>query len=109
MASIHENITPALQEFIKNQHIFYVATAPLSSEGHVNCSPKGMDCFRVLSDHQVGYMDLVGSGTETSAHVHENGRITFMFCSFDGPPSILRLYGNRPADSARYGGMGPIF
>lgn len=93
MATIYENITPKLKDFIENQHIFFVATAPLSGQGHINLSPKGMDCFRVLSPNLVGYMDLVGSGTETSAHVYENGRITFMFCAFDGAPSILRLYG----------------
>ena len=60
----------------------------------MNVSPKGIDCFRVLSPHRVGYMDLVGSGNETSAHLLENGRITFMFCAFNGPPNILRLYGD---------------
>ena len=93
MATVYGEITPNIKRFIRKQHMFFVATAPISSQGHVNLSPKGMDCFRVLSNHQVGYMDLVGSGTETSAHVYENGRITFMFCAFDGPPSILRLYG----------------
>lgn len=60
---------------------------------HINLSPKGFDCFRVLSPTKVGYLDIIGSGNETSAHLLENGRITFMFCSFDGPPKILRLYG----------------
>lgn len=73
--------------------MFFVSTAPLSAEGHVNLSPKGLDSFRVLSDTCVAYMDIVGSGNETSAHILENGRITFMFCAFDGPPNILRLYG----------------
>jgi len=70
-----------------------VSTAPLSAEGRVNVSPKGLDCFRVLSERQVAYMDLISSGNETSAHTLENGRITIMFCSFDATPNILRLYG----------------
>jgi hypothetical protein len=93
MGKLHDSIKPAHKEFIEKQHIFFVATAPLSADGRVNLSPKGLDCFRVLSDHQVAYMDLVSSGNETSAHTLENGRITFMFCSFEGPPNILRLYG----------------
>jgi hypothetical protein len=80
-------------EFIQKQHMFFVASAPLSADGHVNVSPKGMDCFRILSPTRVAYMDIVGSGNETSAHMLENGRITFMFCAYDGPPLILRLYG----------------
>jgi hypothetical protein len=70
-----------------------VATAPLSGEGRIHLSPKGLDCFRVLSENKVAYMDLVSSGNETSAHTLENGRIAFMFCSFEGNPNILRLYG----------------
>lgn len=79
--------------FIEQQRMFFVGTAPLSSDGHINLSPKGFDCFRVLSPTKVGYLDIVGSGNETSAHLLENGRITFMFCAFDGSPKILRLYG----------------
>lgn len=93
MGKFHELIKPAHKAFIKEQHIFFVATAPLNAEGRVNLSPKGLDCFRVLSDHQVAYMDLISSGNETSAHTLENGRITFMFCSFDATPNILRFYG----------------
>lgn len=93
MAKVHEGITDELQAFIARQHMFFIGTAPLSSEAHVNISPKGMDSFRVLSPYRVAYMDLVGSGNETSAHLLENGRITFMFCAFEGPPNILRLYG----------------
>ena len=80
--------------FVEKQKMFFVATAPLSAEGHINLSPKGFDCFRVLSPTRVAYMDMIGSGNETAAHTLENGRITFMFCAFDGPPNILRLYGN---------------
>ena len=93
MAKVHPTITEALQAFIARQHMFFVATAPASDTGCVNLSPKGVDCFRILAPERVGYMDLIGSGNETSAHLLENGRITFMFCGFDGPPSILRLYG----------------
>jgi hypothetical protein len=87
----------AIQEhhaaFIRKQKLFFVASAPLSSDGHVNLSPKGLDSFRILSANQVAYMDIVGSGNETSAHILENGRITFMFCAFEDAPNILRLYG----------------
>lgn len=93
MAKFYESINEKLQEFIAAQHIFFVASAPLSAEGHVNLSPKGQDCFRVLSPNRVAYLDLTGSGNETSAHLHENGRLTIMFCAFDGPPNIVRLFG----------------
>ncbi|QNF31445.1 pyridoxamine 5'-phosphate oxidase family protein [Adhaeribacter swui] len=93
MGKFYDFIQPAHQAFIKQQHIFFVSTAPLSPHGHINLSPKGLDCFRVLSEHRVAYMDLISSGNETSAHTLENGRITFMFCSFAGAPQILRLYG----------------
>jgi hypothetical protein len=93
MAKVFDRITPELQQFITQQHIYFVATAPLSPTGHVNLSPKGLDSFRILSPNRVAYLDLTGSGNETSAHLQENGRITFMFCAFQGAPSILRLYG----------------
>ncbi|MBK6995500.1 MAG: pyridoxamine 5'-phosphate oxidase family protein [Lewinellaceae bacterium] len=93
MGKFHESILPTHQEFIKKQHLFFVCTAPLDASGHINISPKGLDTFRVLSDKKVAYMDFIGSGNETSAHTLENGRITFMFCAFQGPPNILRLYG----------------
>lgn len=93
MAKVFDCITEQLQNFIAAQHLFFVGSAPLSPDGHVNLSPKGLDCFRLLSPHQVAYLDLTGSGNETSAHLEENGRITLMFCAFQEPPSILRLYG----------------
>jgi hypothetical protein len=93
MGKFHESIKSSHKEFIQKQHIFFVATAPLSEEGRINLSPKGLDCFRVLGDNKVAYMDLISSGNETSAHTLENGRISFMFCSFDETPTILRLYG----------------
>ena len=93
MAKLYDCITDDLAAFIQAQPLFFVATAPLGADGHVNLSPKGLDCLRVLSPQRVAYLDLTGSGNETSAHVTENGRITFMFCAFSGPPKILRLYG----------------
>jgi len=93
MGKVLESITPDLAAFIEAQPLFFVATAPVSAEGHVNLSPKGLDCLRVLSPSRVAYLDLTGSGNETAAHLAENGRITFMFCAFAGPPRILRLYG----------------
>ncbi|MFE4107816.1 pyridoxamine 5'-phosphate oxidase family protein [Almyronema epifaneia] len=93
MAKLFSTITPELQQFIESQHLFFVGTAPLSAEGHVNLSPKGLETFRVLTPLQVGYLDLTGSGNETSAHLQQNGRITFLFSAFTGSPRILRLYG----------------
>ncbi len=93
MANTFDALTPELQAFIEAQPVFFVATAPLDAEGHVNLSPKGLGTFRVLSPKRVGYLDLTGSGNETSAHLRENGRVTFMFCAFSGPPRILRVYG----------------
>ncbi len=93
MGKFHESISDEHKDFIEKQHMFFVSTAPLSAEGHINLSPKGLDCFRVLSPNRVAYMDLISSGNETSAHTLENGRVTIMFCAFEGNPNILRLYG----------------
>lgn len=93
MARVHDSITPELRAFIEAQPMYFVASAPLAADGHVNLSPKGLDSFRVLGPHRVAYLDLTGSGNETAAHLRENGRITLMFCAFEGPPRILRLYG----------------
>jgi len=93
MARTYDAITDELRSFIEAQRMFFVASAPLGADGHVNLSPKGLEALRVLGPHRVAYLDLTGSGNETSAHLAENGRITLMFCAFDGPPSILRLYG----------------
>ncbi len=94
MGKFYESISETVRAFIEEQHLFFVASAPLSAEGHINLSPKGMDSLRVLSANRVAYIDLIGSGNETSAHVQENGRITFMWCAFKGKPDIIRLYGN---------------
>src|SRR3982751_3002738 len=97
MGKFHNSIQEHHRKFIEHQKMFFVSTAPLSGEGHVNLSPKGLDSFRVLSETRVAYMDIIGSGNETSAHILENGRITIMFCAFEGPPKILRLYGKGTA------------
>ncbi|HSY93194.1 MAG TPA: pyridoxamine 5'-phosphate oxidase family protein [Candidatus Binatus sp.] len=79
--------------FIQEQHVFFVASAPLDANGHVNLSPKGLDSFRILDPTTVAYVDFNGSGVETIAHLKENGRVALMFCAFQGPPNIFRLYG----------------
>ena len=96
-----EGINEQLAGFIARQHVFFVATAPLAADGHVNLSPKGLDTFRVLGPTTVAYLDLTGSGVETIAHLRENGRLTVMFCAFEGPPRILRLAGDRRGRPAR--------
>jgi hypothetical protein len=93
MGKVLDSIDSRTAAFIAAQPLFFVATAPLDAGGHINVSPTGLDCFRVLGPHRVAYLDLTGSGNETSAHLHENGRVTFMFCAFNGKPMILRLYG----------------
>ena len=93
MAKTYDLIDDRIRDFIARQKMFFVGTAPLSDQGHVNLSPKGYDSFAVLGERQVAYADLGGSGIETVAHLRENGRITFMFCAFEGPANILRLYG----------------
>jgi hypothetical protein len=93
MGKVYEAIDERLAEWIGSQHLFFVATASLSLEGSVNLSPKGLDSFSILDPHTVAYLDLVGSGAETVAHLRENGRITILFCSFEGSPRLLRLYG----------------
>lgn len=92
MGRAFDSITPPMRDFIAKQHLFFVATAP-SDGGRVNLSPKGYDAFRILDDHRVAYLDLTGSGAETIAHLRDNGRITFMFCAFEGKPNIVRFYG----------------
>ena len=94
MATVHDEITPRLSRFVLAQPVFFVGTAPLAGDGHVNVSPKGMDgTFVVLDAHRVAYLDYTGSGAETAAHLQENGRVVLMFCAFEGPPTIVRLHG----------------
>ncbi len=91
MAKFTDELNENLRDFIAGQHLFFVATAPAS--GRINLSPKGMDTLRILNERELIYLDLTGSGNETAAHLHENGRMTLMFCSFAERPLILRLYG----------------
>jgi hypothetical protein len=94
MGKLFTELDEKLVAWIKRQSLFFVGTAPLAGDGHVNVSPKGpIGSFRVLGPHEVCYLDFVGSGAETVAHLRENGRIVVMFCAFDGPPRILRLHG----------------
>jgi hypothetical protein len=90
----YDGIDERQRDWIAEQALFFVGTAPLDGDGHVNVSPKGpIGTLRVLDDHTVAYLDVVGSGAETIAHLRENGRIVIMLCAFDGPPRILRLHG----------------
>lgn len=93
MGKIYDRLDSTLTDFIKKQKMFFVASAPLSADGHVNMSPKGLDSFKIIDDLTVAYLDMGGSGIETQAHTKENGRITFMFCAFEGKANIVRLYG----------------
>lgn len=93
MGKVHDGIGDDLRTWIEEQQLFFVATAPLDGQGHVNCSPKGLDSLRVLGPREIAYADLTGSGAETIAHLRENGRIVLMFCAFSGRPQIVRLHG----------------
>lgn len=108
MGKVFESIHPELASWIRRQHLFFVGTAPLAAEGHVNLSPKGLDTFRILDPMTVAYLDLTGSGAETIAHLRENGRIVFMFCAFEGPPKIVRLHARGEVitpDSSEYSSL----
>ena len=94
MAKVHEQLDGRLRTWVEAQQLYFVGTAPSGDEGHVNVSPKGhSDTFTVIDEHTIAYMDLTGSGAEGIAHIRENGRVTVMFCAFDGPPDIVRLQG----------------
>lgn len=112
MSKQHEHISAGTADWIARQHVFFVATAPLAQNGHVNVSPKGGDSFRVLGPLEAAYMDYTGSGAETAAHLRENGRIVVMFCAFEGEPKIVRLHGHGtvvlPKD-ARFAELSPRF
>ena len=94
MGKIFSRIEDDLAAWLCAQHVFFVATAPSGKDGHVNCSPKGRDSFRVLGPTTVAYVDFTGSGVETIAHLRDNGRIVVMFCAFEGAPRIVRLHGH---------------
>ena len=98
MANVYDGIDARLRKWIGQQALFFVGTAPLHGDGHINVSPKGpIGSLRVLDEHTVAYLDVIGSGAETIAHLRENGRIVIMLCAFDGPPRILRLHGRGEA------------
>ncbi|MGI9529105.1 MAG: pyridoxamine 5'-phosphate oxidase family protein [Acidimicrobiia bacterium] len=111
MGRVLDHIDDATISWIDAQRMFFVGSAP-STGGRVNLSPKGLDSFRVVGPSEVAYLDLTGSGAETIAHLRDNGRITFMFCAFDGPPRIVRLYGTgfvHLPDSDRFSELSPLF
>jgi hypothetical protein len=112
MSQTYAYLDEKLIAFIRRQKMFFVATAPLSAEGSVNVSPKGYDSLAIIDDHTVAYLDLGGSGIETHAHVQENGRITLMFCAFEGAANIVRIYGRGQAvsfDDPGYGEAMSLF
>ncbi len=93
MGTVFERIDDDLAAWIARQPMFFVATAPLSAEGRVNVSPRGLDSLSILDPHRVAWVDLTGSGAETIAHLRENGRVCVMFCAFEQRPRIVRLHG----------------
>ncbi len=112
MGKTYDTLSPTLRDWINQQKVFFVSTAPLAAEGHINCSPKGGNCFRILNEHEVAYLDLTGSGVETIAHVQENKRIVIMFCAFEGPPKIVRIHGEGEAllpDHPEFDQLRPLF
>jgi hypothetical protein len=113
VGKLHGVITPKLRSWIEAQHVFFVATAPLAGDGHVNLSPRGTTgTFAVLDELTVAWLDLTGSGVETIAHLRENGRIVVMFCAFDGAPQIVRLHGRGRVvtpDDAAWAELAPNF
>jgi hypothetical protein len=108
MAKLYTEIDDRLRAFIARQHVFFVASAPNGPGGHINCSPKGLDTFRILTPTRVAYIDFVGSGVETIAHLRQNGRVVLMFCAFDGPPNIVRLHGRGTAVEPRDPDFAPL-
>jgi predicted pyridoxine 5'-phosphate oxidase superfamily flavin-nucleotide-binding protein len=109
VGKLFETIEPKLREWIAAQRLFFVATAPLLATGHVNLSPKGpIGSLRVVDDTTIAYLDVLGSGAETIAHLRENGRIVVMLCAFEGPPRIVRFHGRGEvvlASDARFDGL----
>ena len=93
MGKVYEEIDAGLRAFVEAQRMFFVATAPLAGTGHINVSPKGLETLKIVGPKRLAYLDHVGSGAETIAHVNENGRIIVMLCALDGPPKIVRLHG----------------
>ncbi len=112
MGKTFDKLDDKLTAFIKAQKLFFVGTAPMSEDGHVNVSPKGYDSFAIIDETTVAWLDLGGSGIETMAHLKENSRITIMFCAFEGKANILRLYGKGEAvqfDDPRFPALLELF
>jgi hypothetical protein len=106
----YEAIDQHWRDWIGRQPMFFVGSAPLAGDGRVNVSPKGPGgSIRVLDERTVAYLDVIGSGAETIAHIRENGRIVVMFCSFEGPPKILRLHGRGEVVQAGDPGFDDLF
>jgi hypothetical protein len=111
MGRTYDAIDEPLADFLRAQRVFFVGTAPADG-GHVNVSPKGLESFAIVGPRAVAYLDLTGSGVETIAHLRENGRITFLFCAFEGPPRLVRLYGHGrvvPADAPGFATLASRF
>lgn len=106
MGRTYDVIDENLASFLESQPVFFVSTAPLGAEGHLNCSPKGnRDELAVLDERTIAYLDQTGSGAETIAHLRENGRIVLLFCAFEGSPRIVRVHGAGeavPVDDPRF-------
>jgi hypothetical protein len=112
MGATRDAIDAELAAWISAQRMFFVATAPLSASGHVNCSPRGMDSLRVLTERRIAWIDLTGSGVETISHLRENGRIVVMWCAFAGEPRIVRVHGQglvHVPGSAEFADLAPRF
>jgi hypothetical protein len=111
MGKVFDAIDEKLAAWIGRQRLFFVGTAPSGTGGHVNVSPKGpIESLRILDPHTVAYLDVIGSGAETIAHLRDNGRIVVMLCAFEGPPRIVRLHGHGsvlPADAVDFDATPP--
>ena len=108
MGKHYPAIDDTVRKFIEAQPIFFVGSAPLSADGHVNVSPKGLDTLRILGPRTVAYLDLTGSGIETVSHLKENARIVLMFCAFQGPPKLFPAARARHGDRIQASGIRPV-
>ena len=97
MGKTYDRIDDKIAAWVRKQKMFFVASAPLSADGLVNCSPKGGDTLRIVDDHTLIYLEYAGSGIETVAHIRENKRMVIMLCAFEGPPKIFRFHGKGEA------------
>jgi hypothetical protein len=94
VGKVYDGIDERIRDWVAQQPLFFTGTAPLAADGHVNVSPKGpIGSLRIIDDHTIAYLDVIGSGAETIAHLRENGRIVVMLCAFEGPPRIVRFHG----------------